>query len=94
MLQLDPPMPVVTPKGNAMAHVLIDYGPEHNLFWVCFQDATGECWTWANKDIRAQSNITLGRVVSTTAKAKPKSATKATVDKAAASKLNFEDLGL
>jgi len=63
MLQLNPPIPVITPKGNAMAHTLIDYGIEHNLLWVCFQDATGECWTWSNKDIRAQSNITLGRVI-------------------------------
>ncbi len=63
MLQLDPPLPVTTPKGSALAHVLIDYGPEHNLLWVCFQDATGECWTWANKDIRAQVNITMGRVM-------------------------------
>lgn len=26
MLQLDPPMPLETPRGKAMAHVLIDYG--------------------------------------------------------------------
>jgi len=26
LLQLNPPIPVITPKGKAMAHVLIDYG--------------------------------------------------------------------
>ena len=42
--------------------MVIDYGPEHNLFWVVFLDANGECWTYANPDIRAQKNITLKRV--------------------------------
>jgi hypothetical protein len=61
ILQLEPPIPVTTPKGNAIAVVLLDYGLEHNLMWVCFQDETGECWTWSNRDIRAQKNITIGR---------------------------------
>ena len=60
MLQLNPPLPVVTPNGKALAHVLIDYGPEHDLLWVCFQE-DGECWTWRNQDIRAERNITYGR---------------------------------
>lgn len=62
MLQLNPPMPVVTPDGKAMAHVLIDYGPEHDLLWVCFQDDNRQCWTWRNKDIRSQDNITYWRI--------------------------------
>ena len=60
-LRLDPPIPLKTVKGNALAHFLIDYSIEHDLFWVCFMDETGECWTFNNKDIRAQKNITLGR---------------------------------
>jgi hypothetical protein len=59
--QLNPPLPVSTPKGSGLAHLVIDYGPEHNLFWVVFIDATGECWTYPNQEIRAQKNITLGR---------------------------------
>ena len=59
--QLNPPLPVITPKGKALAHVVIDMGIEHDLQWICFQDATGECWTWSNPQIRAQINITLGR---------------------------------
>lgn len=66
MIQLNPPLPVDTPKGSALAHVLIDYGIEHNLMWVCFVDSTGECWTWPNNQIRAQKNITLGRIPKTT----------------------------
>jgi hypothetical protein len=61
--QLKPPLPLLTPKGKAWAHLVIDYGPEADLQWVCFQDDTGECWTWANKDIRAQNNLTLGRAL-------------------------------
>jgi hypothetical protein len=61
MLRLDPPIPVITPKGKAWAHVLIDYSQEHHLVWVCFQDDTGECWSWENKAVRMQPNPTLGR---------------------------------
>lgn len=61
MLQLNPPLPVTTPKGKALAHVLVDYGAESDLVWVCFQDSTGECWSWRNQDIRAQQNPTMGR---------------------------------
>lgn len=61
LLQLDPPIPVITPKGKALAHVLIDYGAEHHLIWVTFQDETGECWSWPNPQIKAQTNVTMGR---------------------------------
>jgi hypothetical protein len=60
MLQLDPPLPVITPKGSGIAHVLIDYGPEHDLIWVVFQE-NGECWSWRNQEVRADENITFGR---------------------------------
>lgn len=68
LLQLDPPLPVETPKGKALAHVMIDYGPEHHILWVCFQDETGEIWAWSNPEVRAQNNPSLMRTVS----AKPK----------------------
>lgn len=61
ILQLNPPIPIVTPKGRALAHAIIDYGIEHDIHWLAFQDNTGECWTWKNSDIRAQKNITHGR---------------------------------
>lgn len=60
MLQLDPPVPLDTPKGPAVAHVLIDYGREYDLLWVCFTDETGECWTWTNKEVRLRRNVTMG----------------------------------
>jgi hypothetical protein len=60
MLRLDPPLPVVTPQGKGLAHILIDYGIDFDLCWVVFQDS-GECWTWRNQDIRAEKNVTFGR---------------------------------
>ncbi len=63
ILQLNPPIPVTTPKGPGLAHVLIDYGMEQNLFWTVFLDSNGECWTFSNQQIRAQKNITLGRTL-------------------------------
>lgn len=61
MLQLNPPLPLKTPKGDGFAHFLIDYGPESDLYWTVFITATGEIWTFSNRDVRADTNITLGR---------------------------------
>jgi hypothetical protein len=61
MLQLNPPLPMLTPKGEGFAHVLIDYGPESDLYWTVFITATGEVWTFSNREVRAAKNITLGR---------------------------------
>ena len=58
--QLNPPLPLDTPKGPALAHLVIDYGPEHSLLWVCF-GLDGEIWTWPNSKVRADKNITMGR---------------------------------
>lgn len=60
--RVDPPLPLITPKGKALAHFIIDYGIEHDLLWVCFQNDTGECWTWKNSEIKADKNITMGRL--------------------------------
>jgi hypothetical protein len=61
MIQLSPPIPVLTPKGKGLAHILIDYGPEHHLIWMVFIDEGGQCWSFANPDVRAQTNPTMGR---------------------------------
>lgn len=61
MLQLNPPLPLLSPLGKCLAHALIDYGIEESLYFVCFQDSTGECWIWPNKEIKAQENISYGR---------------------------------
>lgn len=59
ILELKSPLPLVTPKGKAFAYFLIDYGLEHDLIWVCFQNDTGECWSWSNRDVKIQNNITI-----------------------------------
>jgi hypothetical protein len=61
LVQLNPPLPLTTPKGTALAHAVIDYGPEYHLIFVCIQDATGEVWSWPNPDVRGVKNITMGR---------------------------------
>lgn len=61
IIQLNPPIPLKTPKGQALAHFLIEEGPESHLKWVCFQEISGECWTFQNPMIRAQKNVTQDR---------------------------------
>ena len=61
IIQLNPPLPLITPKGKGWAYFLIDYGQEHDLLWIVFQDSTRECWSWLNKDIKIQQNITYNR---------------------------------
>jgi hypothetical protein len=63
ILQLDPPICLHTPKGKGFAHFLIDYGIETHLFYVVFLNETGECWTFANPEIRIENNPTIGRYV-------------------------------
>lgn len=61
IIQLDPPIPLSTPKGKGLAWILIDYGAEHNLMWVVALDDNGEIWTFQNPEVRAQKNITMNR---------------------------------
>lgn len=61
IIQLDPTIPLETPKGRGFAHFVIDYGQEHHLFWVVFIDETGDCWTFDNPQVRLQANSTMGR---------------------------------
>jgi hypothetical protein len=62
-MQLNPPIPLDTPKGPGIALLMIDYGQEFNLMWIVVIDATGEIWTFQNPQVRAQKNITMGRLV-------------------------------
>lgn len=62
ILQLNPPIPLESPKGKCFAHFIIDYGQEFDLLWICFIDETRECWTFKNNEIKIQKNITLGRI--------------------------------
>jgi hypothetical protein len=59
--QLDPPLPLETPKGAGLAHFVIDYGPEADLVWVVFMDKDGACWSVPNPEVRMSLNWTMGR---------------------------------
>jgi hypothetical protein len=64
MLQLNPPLPIITPFGPGVCHFLIDPGLESSLQWVVIQSTgshVGECWTWQNEDVRFEPNATIGR---------------------------------
>ena len=62
LLQLNPPIPMITPLGPGLAWLVIDDGPEHHLCWVVAQqDGRREVWTWPNPQVRAAENITQGR---------------------------------
>lgn len=60
MMQLNPPLPVDTPKGAAYAHMVIDYSQEHYVLFICFLCESGECWVLPNRDVKLQQNLTMG----------------------------------
>jgi hypothetical protein len=62
LLQLNPPLYLTTPKGTALAHFIVDYGPEADIIWGCFQEDTGQIWWWSNPKVRAIKNITMDRI--------------------------------
>lgn len=62
ILQLNPTIPMTTPKGDGFAVALIDYGEDHDLKWVVIQTQTGEIWTWNNDKVRGVKNITADRL--------------------------------
>jgi hypothetical protein len=61
MIRLNPPLPLITPKGKGWAYFLIDRSQEHHLEWVVFLDSNSECWTFQNTEIKIQSNYTSQR---------------------------------
>jgi len=52
---------MMTPKGSGYANFLIERGMEFDLEWVVFLD-NKEVWSFQNRDVRLDSNITFGRV--------------------------------
>lgn len=59
--QLNPPLPLDTPKGRGYALAVIDYGLEHSLIWVTALNDTGQIWCIPNSDARMLPNWTAGR---------------------------------
>jgi hypothetical protein len=61
MLQLDPMLPMVTPKGKGYAFLVIDYSQEHDLLWVVSLNDSGEIWAFRNPEVRFDVNYSLNR---------------------------------
>jgi hypothetical protein len=61
ILQLDPPIPLETPKGQGFAHLVVDYGMDFDLCWTVFITKSRECCTFQNREVRAVSNVTFKR---------------------------------
>lgn len=61
ILRLEPPIPLDTPKGKGLAIIFRDPGAEMDDWWTVIIDETREIWTFQNRDVRAQSNVTIGR---------------------------------
>lgn len=59
-IRLDPPIPLETTKGPAMAHFLNDPGDERDALWVCFL-SDGQIWWIPNPQVRAVKNFSLER---------------------------------
>ena len=64
ILQLNPTIPITRISDNikGYAFLVIDYSQEHDLLFSCAMD-NGEIWTYSNKEIRMQENISLNRTV-------------------------------
>ncbi len=70
ILQLNPTIPLVTPRGKGYALFMINPSDEHHVQWIVAQD-DGEIWTWQNPEVRMQTNPTMGRVANQPPKEPP-----------------------
>ena len=60
ILQLDPMIPMMTPKGKGFAFLVLDYSQEHHLLFTVAL-TSGEIWTFPSTDLRFQNNFSLER---------------------------------
>jgi hypothetical protein len=69
MFQLNPTLPIIRVSDGmkGYAFMVIDYSQEHDLLFTCAMD-NGEIWTLNNKEIRVQTNVSLGRLLTTNQK--------------------------
>lgn len=61
IVQLDPPIPVDTPKGPGFCVAWIDYSQEHDTLWKVCITATGEFWDVPQSQVRGVKNVSMGR---------------------------------
>lgn len=61
LTQLNPTIPLRSPRASGEAIAVIDYSIEHDLMWVIVDDKTGQVWTVPNAEVRAYVNYSAGR---------------------------------
>lgn len=54
--RINPPIVVVTPKGDGLALFLIDYGPDLNSIWIVRDDASGAIYHVCSAEIKVGGN--------------------------------------
>lgn len=64
IIQLNPSIPMNTPKGKGLAIMAVWLSEEHNWIWTIALDESGEIWDFQNPEVRMQKNITMGRLKS------------------------------
>jgi len=71
ILQLNPAIPLNhLEKGEFLAHFIHDDGIESELFFTGILKDSGEIWTYSNRELRGQKNITIGRLFKNKSEAK------------------------
>jgi len=60
MIQLNPPIHVLTPLGEGDALMVIDYGCHLNTVWVVWLFAEGKVTHFDSSDIRVMGNLMYG----------------------------------
>jgi len=64
ILQLNPALPLWhMQKGNFLAHFIHEYGIESEIYFTGILQDTGEIWTFNNKVLRGQKNISIDRTL-------------------------------
>lgn len=61
IIQLNPTIPMTTPKGNGLAFMAVWVSEEHDWLWTVVLDSSGEIWDFQNRLVRLQKNFTMGR---------------------------------
>jgi hypothetical protein len=57
---LDPPRGLHTPLGYALATEITVWGQEDYIYYNCWIAESGENWTFDNREVRLDPNITAG----------------------------------
>ena len=71
MPQIDPMLPLDTPKGEGFAFWRTDYSQEHDTLYSVIITATREVWDLPQPQVRGVKNISMGRTKDATPFAGP-----------------------